>query len=383
MNDIQRRKEIALRADGDTPAVRRLWNCAQVRNHRGDLNQCNRPPCPRCGELSGNRFAKRAVFPFTSIAAEAGYSLHYLTIILPPTADIWVAGRLLDQAKRTVKDCILGVARRCPVFEGSFFSGGYEMGLIHDNKFEWMSPGKQQTMGALGFPHGESGGPVWLPHLHLALALPPGADIATARAALARFFPAYRQIDVRAVDGGGADCEVMKTVMRYPLKHELRLDLQEGLPVVSWDTEEVTTYARWAESLSSHGYRGLRFMSGRQRFLDSMADRLDAAHAEWEREMLAEDEWLFGAGSGGSDADLDPDMGDVGLPDHDGRSAVDQGVFSSSNGGVSTTTTRPGLPRCTARCGRTTAPAGAARTARWDRHGSSASCRGPPLSGAV
>lgn len=295
MTDIKRRREAALQAVGDSPADQRRRLCGKVLNHRGEKWRCNRPPCPDCGRISGNRFAKKSVFPLAEIADPCGFTPYLLTIILAPSVDIENAGQALASAKRRAKEAMHRLALQHPTFAGWWLAGGYEMGLTRDDQFHTLGFATQETLDVLGFPHGVCGGPVWLPHLHALLVLPPGADIDLVREELRKLFAAPRQVDVRRLKGHGFAEKQIRKVVRYPFKHELRLARPRHSPVESWDAEEVTTYARWAEALSSHGYRGLRFVAVDRRFPAVAEAALDAAWGREQTEMINEDEWLHGS----------------------------------------------------------------------------------------
>lgn len=334
MNDMERRCEVVGQVLSGSPGADRLRLCGKIRDHRGDLFRCNRPPCAKCGELAGNRFARRTVLPLARIARECGYTHHLVTVILPPSSDIDDAGGSLAWAKRAIKDRLLRLGDRC---EGWWMAGGYEMDVVRDDQFDLLGARKRETLGALNFPHANFGAAVWLPHLHLVLALPPGVDRDLVRDTLITLFPEKRQVEMKPIRGNGHDESGLRRAVRYPFKHMVRLALPADHAAESWDAEEVTTYQRWAERLSGHGYRGLRFISGDRRFLDLVVAALDAEEEADRRaicQIMAEDEWLHGPGSDVENDGEGGHLGRFGVP----QGAVSQGDSSSSNGGVYTTT---------------------------------------------
>jgi hypothetical protein len=135
----------------------------------------------------------------------------------------------------------------------------------------------------LGFPEGAAGGPVWLPHLHVLVCLPPGCDPDLLRAFLARSFGVVGQALLQPIKTeAGLERQVAR-IVRYPFKNRARLALPDNLPPMLWDDEEIALYRHWAVRFSPRGSRAFRFVIGKADLIERAiheVDEMNRRHAE-------------------------------------------------------------------------------------------------------
>ena len=260
--EMQRRRLVTLSGLRRQSTInRRLLRCGLDVDSTGHKFRCNRPFCASCGARRRNHKTKNLLLPLCEAAVAGGYIVAHLTIVLAPTASIDDVTPLLLSAKRKISGCRTRLGRRHPLGLQIAADGMLELSLVPDNELPHVSEGRRRTLTELGFPSAEFGGPVWCPHLHFLLFVPPDQQMEDVGAELRRVFPAWRQVHVDPLGSGKGLRNDVYRVARYGAKFAMKTEVSKSNRR-NWSTEEVSLALDWTEKHSAQGMRGLNVQFG-------------------------------------------------------------------------------------------------------------------------
>lgn len=261
-SEMERRRLVALSGLGPAKTVNhRLIHCGRSLDAAGRRFRCNRPLCASCGERKRNARTKTKMLPIVEAAAAGGFSLAHLTIALKPTEDLDAVSAIFQSAKRAIAGCRRRLAARHPVGLSMAGDGTLEIALVPDDQLAHVGARRRETLTELGFPEACHGGPVWCPHLHILLFVPPITSLEEVGEELRRVFRATRQVHMEAVRPGRGFVRSIYRIMRYAMKFEGKTEVEES-ERRNWTPEEVAMFFDWAERSSRCGMRGLSITFG-------------------------------------------------------------------------------------------------------------------------
>lgn len=261
-SEMERRRLVALSGLGPAKTVNhRLILCGRSLDAAGRRFRCNRPLCASCGERRRNHRTKAKIMPIIEVAMEVGYIPAHLTIALRPTDDIESVGAIFQSAKRALAGCRRRLTARHQDGLAIAGDGTLEIALVPDDELAHVGERRRQTLVELGFPEGECGGPIWCPHLHVLLLVPPGVSCEDVGTELRRVFRASRQVHIEAIRPGRGLVRSIYRVMRYGMKFTSMTEV-EAPKRRHWTAEEVALFLDWSARQSRCGMRGLSFSFG-------------------------------------------------------------------------------------------------------------------------
>lgn len=261
-SEMERRRLVALSGLSHASGVNgKLRHCERVLNNYGRRQRCNRPLCPTCGERMRNRRTKKTILKTCERASTSGYTVAHLTVALPPVDDLDRLRPIFQSAKRKLAGCRLRLRSRNPQDLSIAAEGQMEIALVPDDQLAFVGEGRRRTLTELGFPVADFGGPVWCPHLHLLLLVPPGTTVYHLGDELRRVFRAWRQVHIEPIQPGQGFVRGVYRVSRYGAKFTGRTEV-EAARQRNWTSEEVALLMNWTERHSPRGRRGLTISFG-------------------------------------------------------------------------------------------------------------------------
>jgi hypothetical protein len=262
-SEMVRRRLAAVRgADARTGRGERLLRCCRDVTREGRRYRCGRPFCAPCGQRVANKRTARVLLPLCEAAIAEGWRLLHATVLLSPTDDIDTVGPIFQSAKRRIASARKRLAARHPDRLAFVMDGMVELGLLADNELPLAGAAKRRTLLELGFPEGPWGTPVWLPHIHAVLLVPPGQDVDDLAAEFRTVFAAHRQVHMQDFGKRGRLRASLFRIGRYAAKFRMLTDAELPECRRSWSAEEAALALDWSERFSNRGTRGLRFRIG-------------------------------------------------------------------------------------------------------------------------
>jgi hypothetical protein len=261
-SEHERRRLVAVSGVTTASSVnQRLLRCGNEVDHTGRRFRCNRPFCPSCGERNRDEHTKAALLPRCQAALAQGYHVAHLTVVLPPTNQIDQVTRLVTSAKRKVTGCRTRLAERHPSALAISADGTLEMGLVPSDQLDFVGEGRRRTLEELGFPESPCGRPVWCPHIHFLLLVPPEQSLDCVGAELRRVFRATRQVHIEEIKPDKNFVRSVFRVARYGAKFVGRTEVASSLQR-DWSAAEMVTAMTWSEKASTKGMRGVTIKIG-------------------------------------------------------------------------------------------------------------------------
>ncbi len=152
------------------PLYERMESCGTMGDAGNNMRVCGVPLCPRCFMRRRTQETGRALKE--AFAGVPNEKLAFLTLLLPPTADLGTVDASIAMTKRRIRNMVAHRRRQDPRWNAVQLTGWWEMDRDDLGDLTSFGRNKRIAMDAMGWPlMGFARTTVWRPHLHGILAL--------------------------------------------------------------------------------------------------------------------------------------------------------------------------------------------------------------------
>ena len=268
---MQAQRNRLLEALGLThPLYERMEACGTLDDTRNNMVVCGVPLCPRCFMRRRAKETGRALKEaFVGLPNE---KLAFLTLLLPPTADLGTVDESIAMTKRRIRNMIAHRRRQDPRWNAVQLTGWWEMDRDDLGSLSSFGRNKRIAMDAMGWPlMGFARTTVWRPHLHGIVGLGDVSREELAEALRAGGHDAPYQVDLKAFDAYRPVAMNIKQVIRYALKFRIERDYKEVCHNALanrqidddarswWSNKDILSYVVWLMSRRG-GFERIRFV---------------------------------------------------------------------------------------------------------------------------
>lgn len=252
------------------PLYERMEACGSMDDARNNMRVCGVPLCPRCFMRRRAKETGRA--RKEAFAGVPNEQLAFLTLLLPPTADLGTVDESIAMTKRRIRNMIAHRRRQDPRWNAVQLTGWWEMDRNDLGDLTNFGRNKRIAMDAMGWPLvGFARTTVWCPHLHGIVGLGDVSRDEFAEALRAGGHDAPYQVDLKEFDANRSVSVNIKQVIRYALKFRIEMDYKwirdyafedrqsDDEERSWWSYRDIQSYVGWLMSRRG-GFERIRFV---------------------------------------------------------------------------------------------------------------------------